>query len=73
MSIFQRLAEVLGDDWSAHARPEQLEPSGDWNIQLLLAARGWGKTRTGAERTKALIMSGKAKWTCPAKVESHPL
>jgi predicted phage terminase large subunit-like protein len=61
MSIFARLAEALSDDWSAHARPEQLEPPGDWNIELILAARGWGKTRTGAERTKALIMSGKAK------------
>lgn len=32
------------------ARPEQLPPPGDdWLIWLILAGRGWGKTRTGAE------------------------
>tara|TARA_Y100001937_G_scaffold30033_1_gene43314 strand:- start:986 stop:2218 length:1233 start_codon:yes stop_codon:yes gene_type:complete len=32
------------------ARPSQLTPkdSEDWNIWLILAGRGWGKTRTGA-------------------------
>lgn len=31
------------------ARPEQLEPSGDWMIWLYMAGRGAGKTRTAAE------------------------
>lgn len=31
------------------ARPEQLPPAGDWSTWLILAGRGWGKTRTGAE------------------------
>lgn len=35
--------------WTTSARPDQLPPAGDWNIWLLLAGRGWGKTRTGAE------------------------
>lgn len=30
-------------------RPEQLPPAGDWLVWLILAGRGWGKTRTGAE------------------------
>jgi len=30
------------------ARPEQISPSGDWNVWLILAGRGWGKTLTGA-------------------------
>lgn len=30
------------------ARPEQLTPRGDWNVWLILAGRGWGKTMTGA-------------------------
>jgi phage terminase large subunit-like protein len=30
------------------ARDKQLTPLGDWNIWLILAGRGWGKTRTGA-------------------------
>lgn len=35
--------------WLATARPEQVTPDGNWNIWLILAGRGWGKTRTGAE------------------------
>lgn len=35
-----------------HARPDQLAPPGDWLVWLILAGRGWGKTRTGAEWVK---------------------
>lgn len=37
-------------DWRGRwARPDQLPPDGDWRVWLLLAGRGYGKTRTGAE------------------------
>jgi predicted phage terminase large subunit-like protein len=36
-------------DWRITARPDQLTPEGDWLTWLILAGRGWGKTRTGAE------------------------
>lgn len=37
-------------DWIERARPAQLTPPGtDWSTWLILAGRGWGKTRTGAE------------------------
>jgi phage terminase large subunit-like protein len=37
-------------DWRFWARPDQLEPEGDeWTTWLILAGRGWGKTKTGAE------------------------
>ncbi len=36
-------------EWRIHARPEQLPPTGDWRVWLILAGRGFGKTRTGAE------------------------
>jgi len=36
-------------DWRAWARPTQIPPAGDWRVWLLLAGRGFGKTRTGAE------------------------
>ena len=39
-------------DWPSWARPEQLTPPGDWRIWLILAGRGWGKTRVGAEDGK---------------------
>lgn len=42
-------ANVLRYDWEFWARPSQLPPSWDWDTWLVLAGRGWGKTRTGAE------------------------
>lgn len=47
----------LAYEWSFWARPNQLEPDGDWRIWLLLAGRGFGKTRTGAEWVRAQIES----------------
>src|SRR5665213_277804 len=36
--------------WKTLARPSQLEPTDrDWDTWLILAGRGYGKTRTGAE------------------------
>ena len=35
--------------WQARARPNQITPDGDWLTWVILAGRGWGKTRTGAE------------------------
>ena len=46
-TMFSRLASALSDDWSAHARPEQLPPPGDWLTWLILAGRGFGKTSCG--------------------------
>ena len=45
--------------WGAVARPEQLAPGGDWDTWLILAGRGWGKTKSGAEWVKAEIESGR--------------
>jgi predicted phage terminase large subunit-like protein len=36
-------------DWRARARPDQLAPEGEWRVWLILAGRGWGKSRSGAE------------------------
>lgn len=35
--------------WKGTARPNQITPDGDWLTWVILAGRGWGKTRTGAE------------------------
>ncbi len=35
--------------WRGEARPAQLPPAGDWFAWVIMAGRGWGKTRTGAE------------------------
>jgi predicted phage terminase large subunit-like protein len=43
----QKTIEIY-TNWLKTARPKQLPKKGDWNIWLILAGRGWGKTRTGA-------------------------
>lgn len=45
-------AAVLFYNWSFWARPKQILPDGDWRIWLILAGRGFGKTRTGAEAVR---------------------
>ncbi len=47
-------AEALAHDWSLRARPEQLPPPGEWTVWLVLAGRGFGKTRAGAEWVRCL-------------------
>lgn len=41
--------------WPFWARPNQLEPEGDWNTWLILAGRGFGKTRIGAETIRSWV------------------
>lgn len=42
--------ESLVWDWSVWGRPEQFAPQGDdWNVWLVLAGRGFGKTRLASE------------------------
>ncbi|HEX6841401.1 MAG TPA: terminase family protein [Stellaceae bacterium] len=48
----------IGDlvhDWRFWARPNQLPPDGAWRVWLLLAGRGFGKTRTGTEWVRTQI------------------
>lgn len=55
---FAAMADAIERDWRAMARPEQLPPEGDeWSIWLILAGRGFGKTRTGAEWVRSLAES----------------
>jgi len=46
---------ILYNEWKKQARASQITPStnkyGDYSIWLILAGRGWGKTRTGAMDT----------------------
>jgi predicted phage terminase large subunit-like protein len=54
------MLEELGDtvahaikwDWEYWARDTQLLPQGDWSYWLIMAGRGFGKTRTGAETVR---------------------
>lgn len=59
------------DPMQRPARPEQLPPPGDWHVLLLLAGRGFGKTRAGSEQCVdwalrhpgCLIAAVGKKWT----------
>ena len=45
-------ARLRGDflrDWHMLARPAQVAPKGDWRIWMIMAGRGFGKTRAGAQ------------------------
>ena len=43
----------LDFDWSIWGRLEQIAPPGTWDNWLILAGRGFGKTRKGAEWVRA--------------------
>jgi phage terminase large subunit-like protein len=48
-------------DWRAAARPAQVAPGGDWSAWVILAGRGFGKTRSGAEWVREEIESGRCR------------
>src|SRR5215469_3477252 len=66
MSLLKRIsfAAILAEleSWSCLARPNQLPPPGeDWFIWLLLAGRGFGKTRSLVEFVREKVNTGAAK------------
>ena len=54
-------AEALVHAWPLWARPSQLAPQGDWRVWLLMAGRGFGKTRAGAEWVRGIAERGAAR------------
>jgi phage terminase large subunit-like protein len=46
--------DALARHWPFWRRADQTPPDGDWRCWLLLAGRGFGKTRTGAEWVRAM-------------------
>ena len=50
----------LGFTWRYVGRPSQLTPPGGWHTWLVLAGRGFGKTRTGAEFVRDEVEAGRA-------------
>lgn len=60
-SLTNEEAATLLYDWQFWARPEQLSPAGDWRTWLVMAGRGFGKTRTGAEWVRDQVEHGRCK------------
>ncbi len=56
--IEKRENEATFYNWQNLARASQLPPSGEWRIWLILAGRGFGKTRTGAETLRSWVQRG---------------
>jgi phage terminase large subunit-like protein len=48
-SLPRHVVERLKADWWWQAHGGQREPAGDWTVWVLMAGRGFGKTRAGAE------------------------
>lgn len=57
-SLPERQARALLYDWRFWARPSQLAPEGLWDTWVILAGRGFGKTRSGAEWVRAKVERG---------------
>lgn len=48
-------ADELVHDWGFWGRPEQQEPTGNWSVWLVLAGRGFGKTRCASEWVRKIV------------------
>lgn len=53
--------EINQLDWYNIARENQKIPCGDWKIWLILAGRGFGKTRTAAESVRKFVLEQSCK------------
>jgi phage terminase large subunit-like protein len=54
-SLTPKEADEFNYDWSRWARDSQKPPPGEWRVWLLLAGRGFGKTRTVAELVQTRV------------------
>ena len=54
-SLTDRQAQSLVHDWQFWGRLDQQLPVGDWFVWLIMAGRGWGKTRTAVENIAAML------------------
>lgn len=50
---------LLAYDWQSWARPNQLAPEWGWTTWLILAGRGFGKSRVGAEKVREWVKQGR--------------
>jgi phage terminase large subunit-like protein len=55
--LSDREAADLLSDWRFWRRDDQIAPEGGWHVWLLMAGRGFGKTRTGAEWVRGVAES----------------
>jgi phage terminase large subunit-like protein len=56
-ALDQRERNAFPWHWQLRARTEQLPPEGNWRVWMIMAGRGFGKTRAGAEWVRAIAES----------------
>lgn len=62
---------ALRTGWLNTARPKQLPPAGNWSVWALIAGRGFGKTRIGAEELAYRAISrANTRWAVVAPTQS---
>ena len=54
-------------EFAEWAHPGQLPPPGDWRTWVLMAGRGFGKTRAGAEWVLGLVRGGGERGSSPVR------
>lgn len=59
--VMRRALAARHFDWQRNARPDQVAPDWPWSVWLLLAGRGSGKTRSGAEWVRQKVAQGKKR------------
>ncbi len=59
--LSQAQREEFATHWRLWARRQQLAPAGDWRLWLMMAGRGFGKTRAGAEWVRAMARDPDAR------------
>lgn len=60
--LSQKEAEAILYDWAVWSRPNQRPPAGSWLTWLMMAGRGFGKTRAGAEFIRSEVEAGKTRY-----------
>jgi phage terminase large subunit-like protein len=60
-AVLDRVLSGVRYDWPTLARANQIAPPGEWLTWLVLAGRGFGKTRCGAEWIRAQVSAKKSK------------
>jgi phage terminase large subunit-like protein len=57
----RRSLRALNADFPTFHHPGQLPPEGDWRTWLIIAGRGFGKTRAGAEWVLSLVRGNQSR------------
>lgn len=68
-----RPAQALDYDWQINARLEQLPPATQWFCWMIMAGRGFGKTRTGSEWVQGMVNKELWAWGRAEDIPEEPV